>query len=240
MKRFITFLTVFALLLVSVAAVGAQDDTGTDTDTDTTETDSNLNPTWRRDRLGNLMDTVLEITGLTVEDIQAGIAEGQTLAEVIEANGGNIEEVRQALIDAGLAAFESSLTERVDMLLTHELGSRMNINGRGLQIAQYVLDATGLTVEDIQAGAQAGQTLAEVIEANGGDVAAITAELNAAAAEQFPNVDADTLATRIDAMLNHELGSMMRGFDGGFNFFGRGNTGPGERGRGGMGGGRRG
>ena len=237
MKRFITFLTVFALLLVSVAAVGAQDDTATNAPT-----------MWQRDRLPNMMDTVLEITGLTVEDIQAGIAEGQTLAQVIEANGGNVEEVRQALIDAGLATFESNLTERVDMLLAHELGSRMPINGRGLQIAQYVLDVTGLTVEDIQAGAQAGQTLAELIEANGGDVAAITAELNAAATEQFPNVDADTLAARIDTMLNHELGSMMRGFDGGFNFFGPGNMGPnnmgpgnaGPGGRGGMGGGRHG
>lgn len=209
MKRFITFLTVFALLLVSVAAVGAQDDTGTDTDTDTTETDSSLTPTWGRDRLGSLMDTVLEITGLTIEDIQAGIAEGQTLAEVIEANGGNVEEIRQALIAAGLENFESSLTERVDTLLARELGSRMPFNGRGLQIAQYVLDVTGLTVEDIQAGAEAGQTLAEVIEANGGDVAAITEELIAAATEQFPNVDADTLATRIDTLLNTVLGSRM-------------------------------
>ena len=209
MKRLFTLMTVFAILLVSVAAVGAQDDTGTDTDTDTQTDMSQVAPFGLRDRLHNWMDTILEVTGLTVEQIQAGIAEGQTLAEVIEANGGDVEAVRQALIDAGMANYESLLTERIDTLLAHELGSRMPLNGRGLQIAQYVLDATGLTLEQIQAGMEAGQTLAEVIEANGGNVDEVTQALIDAATEQFPNADADTIAARIDTLLNTVLGSRM-------------------------------
>lgn len=53
---------------------------------------------------GRLVDTVFTViskqTGLSVEDIQGEFGEGATLAEIIEANGGNLEVVREALIEA--------------------------------------------------------------------------------------------------------------------------------------------
>jgi hypothetical protein len=57
---------------------------------------------------GGLFETVFSLvadeTGLTVEEIQAAMANGQSLAEIIESNGGDVEAVRAAMIDA----FEAS------------------------------------------------------------------------------------------------------------------------------------
>ena len=43
---------------------------------------------------------VSETLGLSVEDVQAQMADGQTLLAVIEANGGEVTAVREAMIDA--------------------------------------------------------------------------------------------------------------------------------------------
>jgi hypothetical protein len=53
---------------------------------------------------GGLFDTVFSLiaeeTGLSIEEIQAATAEGQTLSQIIEANGGDVEAVRAALVEA--------------------------------------------------------------------------------------------------------------------------------------------
>jgi hypothetical protein len=55
----------------------------------------------RSQRLFELaIDLVAEATGLTVEEIQALTTEGRTLAQVVEENGGAIEQVRFDLIQA--------------------------------------------------------------------------------------------------------------------------------------------
>jgi hypothetical protein len=48
---------------------------------------------------GSIFEVVSEETGLTAEEIQAQTAEGVTLAEIIEANGGNLEAVKVALTE---------------------------------------------------------------------------------------------------------------------------------------------
>ncbi|MCB8980061.1 MAG: hypothetical protein H6657_21835 [Ardenticatenaceae bacterium] len=54
--------------------------------------------------MAGVMDVVFtavaEATGLTVEDIQAQMGEGTTLTSIIEANGGDVTAVREALISA--------------------------------------------------------------------------------------------------------------------------------------------
>jgi hypothetical protein len=49
---------------------------------------------------GLVFDVVGEATGLSVDEIQAQTAEGLTLAELVEARGGDVGAVRQGLIDA--------------------------------------------------------------------------------------------------------------------------------------------
>ncbi|MGD2078772.1 MAG: hypothetical protein PVH18_10335 [Chloroflexota bacterium] len=56
------------------------------------------------DRPGGMLESIFalvgEETGLSVEAIQAPLADGQSLGELIESNGGDIEAVREATIDA--------------------------------------------------------------------------------------------------------------------------------------------
>jgi hypothetical protein len=49
--------------------------------------------------LGSIFEVVSEETGLTAEEIQAQTAEGVTLAEIIKANGGDLEAVKAALTE---------------------------------------------------------------------------------------------------------------------------------------------
>jgi hypothetical protein len=53
---------------------------------------------------GGLFETVFEVvaqeTGLSVEEVQAAMANAQSLTEIVEANGGDVEAVRAALIQA--------------------------------------------------------------------------------------------------------------------------------------------
>ncbi|HJS28537.1 MAG TPA: hypothetical protein VJ768_02875 [Anaerolineales bacterium] len=53
---------------------------------------------------GPIFDTVFtlisEETGLTVEEIQSAVADGTTLADLLQAHDGDVETVRQALIEA--------------------------------------------------------------------------------------------------------------------------------------------
>ena len=52
-------------------------------------------------RISNIVyDVIAEATGLSLEEIQAMTAEGSTLAEIVETSGGNLEEVRNSLIEA--------------------------------------------------------------------------------------------------------------------------------------------
>jgi hypothetical protein len=51
------------------------------------------------DFFGSIFDVVSEETGLAVEEIQAQTAEGVTLAEIVEDNGGDLETVKTALTE---------------------------------------------------------------------------------------------------------------------------------------------
>lgn len=61
-----------------------------------------------------------EATGLTADDIRAQMAEGQTLAAIIEANGGDVAAVRAALVEALSAqpeAAEMDVEQMADRML---------------------------------------------------------------------------------------------------------------------------
>ena len=52
-------------------------------------------------RIFNIVNSVIaEATGLSSEEIRVKTAEGMTLAEIVETNGGDLEEVRNSLIEA--------------------------------------------------------------------------------------------------------------------------------------------
>ena len=104
------------------------------------------------------------------------------------------------------AAFESGdFQERLLMGLTIRLLAEKTgevIENPGAAIAdtvyRVVSEATGLSVEELQAQAAEGQTLAEIIEANGGDVEAVQAAL-AAALEALPDTPEEMDGTQMAA-----------------------------------------
>ena len=79
--------------------------------------------------LGSRFDTVFNVvaeeTGLTVEEIQAAMAGGQSLTEIIESNGGDVEAVRAAMIEAFKAlpnAEGFDAAEQADQWLNQQAG----------------------------------------------------------------------------------------------------------------------
>jgi len=57
-------------------------------------------PTDRGGLFEVVFGVIAEETGLSVEEVQAAVANAQSLAEIVEANGGDVETVRAALIEA--------------------------------------------------------------------------------------------------------------------------------------------
>ncbi len=66
------------------------------------------------------IEIIAEETGLTTEEIQAETVEGSTLSEIIKANGGDVETIRAALVNAMTdieLPEDSSLEELIDNIL---------------------------------------------------------------------------------------------------------------------------
>lgn len=188
---------------------GAQDDGD---DATAPDTDSDSPRIGHRGQRGD----VLESLGIDAEAVAAGIEADQTLVE-IAADAGVSEAELIAAIEAGLetrladavengrltqeeadeklAELAANVAERVNTPPS-ERPERSNRGQRGRVGGGEVLDELGLTVEDIQAGRQAGQTLSETAAANGVSEAALVDALVAQATER---AEAAVEAGRIDA-----------------------------------------
>ena len=143
-------------------------------------------------RGSSLVDATAEVTGLTVEDVIAALQEGQTFAQIAEEAG----MAPQAIVDAFLTDREAALDDAVaDGRLTQEQADQMleemaeriserleqpwtphpskrgQMDGRGGMRGSSLVDATaevtGLTVEDVIAALQEGQTFAQIAEEAG-------------------------------------------------------------------------
>lgn len=126
MKRVLLGLVVMAMLAVGVSAAGAQD---------------NMGPSGRgaRGAVREVITVIAEQTGLTPMDILAQVREGSSLAEIISANGGDVETVTASAIEAVTAAINQAVTdgwitqEQADTMLTNvEARVTDAINGEGL------------------------------------------------------------------------------------------------------------
>ena len=158
---------------------GAQEtDTDADSSADSTETD-------RRGRHGHKGE-VAELLGIDSEDIKAGFEAGKTLVEIAAENGISEDELVAALVGASeehlaeavesgrvtqekadeiAAGMAERIAERVNTVPAERDGEGHHRRGRfgGFE----ALEELGLTKEDLQAGREAGQTLAETAAANG-------------------------------------------------------------------------
>ena len=191
-------------MFAPIGLASAQDDTDTETDA----------PTERREHRQHRGEA-LEALGLDAETVKAGFEADQTLVEIAADNGVTEADLIAAIeadmashiadavengrltqedADEKLAGLSDSIAERINT----QPSERPEREGRGhggRLHAGEVLDELGLTVEDLQAGREAGQTLAETAAANGVSAEALVDALVASATER---AEAATEAGRID------------------------------------------
>ncbi len=233
------FTLVLALLALLTAGVSAHDDSGMK---------SFSRVSIRHNAFAFWLDnpTLLEATGLEAEALRAALMEGATIAELIQANEGDVGAViadmkaqATAAINARAASFLEGLEERVseDLKSSH---ARRGFWGRRWHrpprvfayagVGDTVMEATGLDAVDLRSALAAGSTVAELIEANDGDVASvgagitatITDAVNAGTAERVDSLEED-----ISEAFNSNYAEkwrrwhrfpMPRGFFGGWGF----------------------
>ena len=140
----------------------------------------------------NVTSVIEEQTGLSKEDLRARLAGGESLADIIEAEGGDLEAVVaaalagldekiEALVEAGrlqsdqVDDYKAAAEQRVrDWLAGSYEGKRGKSRGRLGGLVAIVSEQTGVSAEDIRARLAEGESLADVIESADGDLAAVT------------------------------------------------------------------
>lgn len=205
------FTLVLALLALLTAGVSAHDDADT----------------WSFSRVSighgafafSLDDPILlEATGLDAEALRAALMDGSTIADLIQANEGDVEAVSADMkaqatedINARASSFLDGLAERVGEEL-HASHSRPGFWGRRwlrlprvfayTSVDDTVMEATGMDAAGLRSALAEGSSIAELIEANGGDVASVGADItatitdafNAAATERVESLEGDIAA----------------------------------------------
>jgi hypothetical protein len=183
-----------------------------------------------RDNRGDSMQTVdstvlTDATGLTDAELYAALRDGSTLAELIEANGGDVDAVIAELVaeatteltakvEAGDITQEQAdvMIENMEARITDQVNGTFSAPMDRFNDHDYdavhsdsmiITDATGLTEDELRNAMMSGSTLAELIEANGGDVDAVIAEMIAeATTELTAKVEAgDITQEQADALI---------------------------------------
>lgn len=158
------------------------------------------------DLMLDMADIVTNATGLTMQEIRQQVADGATLAEVIEANGGSVdaviaeaitaieERVAEAQENGSISAERAAqMLENLEQRLTDAVNGAGGFMGRGggmmgnwgergffaPHLAQAVAAATGLEPQDILTQVQGGASLASILTDNDVDVATFVAEQTA-------------------------------------------------------------
>lgn len=196
---------------------GAQDDGGEDSPVEGTAP--------RGDRSGRPghhrhIGDALEELGLTEDQVRAGIEADQSLAEIAVANGITEAELTAALeteaaahlaeaVESGRVSQEEAderladLGDRIEERINQLPSERQALREERRENRLSPLTDLGLTAEEIRAGHEAGQSLAETAEANGISEEVLVDALVAAATERAEaavengRADADEVAERL-------------------------------------------
>lgn len=202
------FTLVLALLALLTAGVSANDDAGIY---------SFSRVSIRHGAFAFSLDdpTLLGATGLEAEALRTALMDGSTIAELIQANEGDVGAViadMQAQATEDIHARAASFLESLEGRVSEELKSshaRRGFWGRRwiktprifayAGVGDTVMEATGLDRAGLRSALAAGSTIAELIAANEGDVASVGADItatiadaaNAAAAERVESLEED-------------------------------------------------
>ena len=176
-SKFCRFAMLLVLLLSMVAIVGA-DDTGM-----------------------TVSEVIQEATGLDESGITQALGEGSSLAQLIEANGGDVEATAAALaVEAAAqinAAKEAAIT-RLPLWISQQLDRSWHwgLRGHAPFFGTTYRGSVGAAQDEAASAtpmpetSTTGVSLLTLIEANGGDVDGLIADLVAHATEQINNAAA--------------------------------------------------
>ncbi len=219
MKTKATVLTLVLALMLSVAGL-ASAQPGPD--------DRPERPDRPRVNLpGQMADILTDTTGLTPAEIRKQVQDGATLAEVIEGSGASVDAVVSEAVTVITARVNEAVEngtitqERADEILDtleEDITERLNAErplerpgrpGRGAAgqvmriMVETITNELGIEPRDMVQQVRDGATPAEVIEANGGDVAAMTQTVTTTLTERINQAveDGDITQERADQML---------------------------------------
>jgi transposase-like protein len=237
MNRKLLGAAAFSLALAGGGAAGAilgtpnlslAQDSGTET-TEAAPDDAAAKPRGP----GQQLSGAAEAIGITEDELRTALEGGQSIAQVAEANGVDVQTVIDAMVAEGTERLETAIDDlpaRVAEAVQreglpdrgpgghggpgHGRGHGRGHFGAGLDAAAA---AIGVESEDLRAALQDGSTIAEVAEANGVEVQTVIDALVAEAETHLDEAVADgkltedqaaetkaNLPDRITAMVNGE------------------------------------
>ena len=126
---------------------------------------------------GMQLSVAAKAIGITDDELRTALENGQSIAQVAEANGVEVQTVIDAMVAAGTKRLEAaidSLPDRVAEAVQHEGLPDWGPGGHGRGHFGAGLDAAakaiGIDSEELRSAIQDGSTIAEVADANGVDV----------------------------------------------------------------------
>jgi uncharacterized protein YidB (DUF937 family) len=163
-----------------------------------------------REGLADLADVV----GISTDDLRAALRDGQTLAQVAEANGVDPQQVVDVLVangterlDAAVASGridqataderKASLPDRAADLVNGELERRAHRHPRRAAAIRTAAEAIGIDAGELRTALRDGQTIAQVAEDSGVDPQDVIDALVAWSTERITKVvNGDTVRQR--------------------------------------------
>ncbi len=170
---------------------------------------------------------VLEATGLAAPQLRESLMDGATLAELITANGSDPAQTSAELasqiseqIQAESASRIAGLEDRITEALEHShVDKRRWRRSRpvprlpfGGEMTSIVLEATGLDARELRSALMEGSSIAQLIEANEGDVAQVVDALTTQATDEI-NTATSARLERVEGVVSE---AMERDFSGVF------------------------
>jgi len=155
-----------------------------------------------------------EVLGTSTDELRAALRDGQTLAEVADANGVDPEQVVEVLVDNGTERLdtavaagridkttaderEANLSERAADLVNGELERNTHRHPRRAAAIRTAAEVIGIDADDLRAALRDGQTIAQVAEANDVDPQDVIDALVARSTERITKVvNGDTVRQR--------------------------------------------
>ena len=123
---------------------------------------------------GPQLEILADALDMTTDEVKAALQDGQTVAEIAEEQGVELEDVVDAVLDVVQEKFDErlvTLEEKLTQYFTEGFPQprqdlRDKLRTRVIQL-EILADALNMTIGEVKAGLQDGQTVAEIAEEQG-------------------------------------------------------------------------